>query len=328
MVPNLLGSIPPTLRWARTLLGLAAGVLTLALVPAATSALSSGTAGPKSPNYDAKRSAERVRRSRPGGMSGVRRLTSAVLLVQGAGYYGAQSSTLVQALQLRLAEVGAGLGAIDGRYGRLTEQAVARFQAAHGLVVDGIAGPVTLAALTAPTPTLYPGAGYQQAGGSIDVRELQHRLAGSGFAPGPIDGRDGPLTTRAVERFQRVHGLHVDGIVGAHTWHALRTAGGHPSAARRPQKHAQPVHPKGQPAPKAGRKHRQVPALPVTLLLLGLAALGLATISVSYSRACARMRRARANTRPQALQVKPMPLPPGWRTRTGSRGAEHEERER
>ena len=328
MVPNLLVDITPCRRWARTLLVLAAGVLSLGVVPAAASALSSATAGAKSPNYDAKRSAERVRGSRPGGMSGVRRLRSAGLLVPGAGYYGAQSSTLVRALQLRLVEVGAGVGAIDGRYGRLTERAVARFQAAHGLVVDGIAGPVTLAALTAPTPTLYPGAGYQQAGGSIEVRELQHRLAGSGFAPGPIDGRDGPLTTRAVERFQRVHGLPVDGIVGAHTWHALRTAGGRPSAARRPQKHPQPVHPKGQPAPKGEREHRHVPALPVTLLLLGLAALGLATISVSYSRARVRMRRARANPRPRAVQVKPMPSPPGWRALSGSRGAEREERER
>jgi Putative peptidoglycan binding domain len=323
MVPDLLGNITPSLRWARTLLVLAAAVLSLGVVPAAASALSSGTAGAKSPSHDAERSAGRVRGSRPGGVSGVRRLRSIVLLVPGADY-GARGSMLVRVLQLRLVEVGAGVGVIDGRYGRLTERAVARFQAAHGLVVDGIAGPVTLAALTAPIPTLYPGAGYQQAGGSIEVRELQHRLAGAGFAPGPIDGRDGPLTTRAVERFQRVHRLHVDGIVGVHSWHALRTAGGHPSAARRPQKHEQPV-PEGQPAPKGGPEQRHVPGLPVTLLLLGLTALGLATISVSYSRARVRMRRARANTRPQ---VKPMPLALGWGALSGSRGAEHEERER
>ena len=319
MVPNLLGSIPPSLRWARTLLGLAAGVLSLALVPAAASAFSSGTAGPKSPNYDAKRSAERVRRSRPGGMSGVRRLTSAVLLVPGAGYYGAQSSTLVRALQLRLAEVGAGLGAVDGRYGPLTEQAVARFQAAHGLVVDGIAGPVTLAALTAPTPTLYPGAGYQQAAGSGAVRGLQHRLAALGFAPGPIDGRDGPLTTRAVERFQGARGLHVDGIVGVHTWNALGAVGRHPGASRRPRK--RPVV-NGQPVPKAVQQHRRAPALPVTLVLLGLAALGLATMSLSYARARARVRRARANVRLRALRIDPVASPPG------SLVSEHEERQR
>ena len=39
-------------------------------------------------------------------------------------------------------------GPIDGRYGPRTAQAVSRFQAAHGLVVDGIAGPFTLAALS------------------------------------------------------------------------------------------------------------------------------------------------------------------------------------
>jgi peptidoglycan hydrolase-like protein with peptidoglycan-binding domain len=35
----------------------------------------------------------------------------------------------------------------DGIYGRQTRRAVRRFQAAHGLAVDGIAGPVTLGAL-------------------------------------------------------------------------------------------------------------------------------------------------------------------------------------
>ena len=328
MVPDLLGYLTPSRRWARRLLVLAAGVLSLGVVPAAASVLASAIAGAKSPSYDAKWSVGRVRGSRPGGVSGVGRLSRAVLLAPGAGCSGARGSMLVRVLQLRLVEVGAGPGVIDGRYGRLTERAVARFQAAHGLVVDGIAGPVTLAALTAPTPTLYPGAGYRQAGGSIEVRELQRRLAGSGFAPGPIDGRDGPLTTRAVERFQRVHRLPVDGIVGAHSWHALRRAGGDPSAARRPPKHQQPVHPEGQSGPHAGREQRHVPGLPVMVLLLGLAALGLATISVSYTRARVRMRRARANPRPLAVQVKPIPLPSGWGALSGSRGAEREERER
>jgi lysozyme family protein len=36
---------------------------------------------------------------------------------------------------------------VDGSYGRLTARAVRTFQAAHGLAVDGIAGPLTIAAV-------------------------------------------------------------------------------------------------------------------------------------------------------------------------------------
>ena len=108
------------------------------------------------------------------------RLSGAVLLAPGAGYPGVGRSALVRALQRRLAQLGDRPGPIDGRYGPLTERAVARFQAAHGLRIDGIAGPQTLAALTAPIPVLYPGAGFQQPRGSTSVRALQRRLAGLG----------------------------------------------------------------------------------------------------------------------------------------------------
>ena len=94
--------------------------------------------------------------------------------------------------------------------------------------------------------------------------------------------------------------------------------------------------PPSHPVPKAAQTHRLVPALPVTLVLLGLAALGLATMSLSYARiraraheerANARPREERANARTRALQVKLVRLPPGWRAPTGSLDREHEERE-
>jgi len=156
-------------------------------------------------------------------------------LAVGSGYLDPHGSQLVRALQRRLAWAGYAPGPIDGRYGALTEQAVTRFQADHGLSVDGIAGPATLAALSVPIPVLYPGAGYLEAGGSGAVRGLQRRLAAAGFAPGAIDGRDGPLTTEAVVHFQRAHRLQTDGIVGPVTWRALdaasrrRTAPGTPT---------------------------------------------------------------------------------------------------
>jgi peptidoglycan hydrolase-like protein with peptidoglycan-binding domain len=68
---------------------------------------------------------------------------------------------------------------------------------------------------------LAPGAGFGVAAGSPAVRAVQRTLVGVGISPGPLDGRYGPLTTAAVARFQRLHGLAADGIVGPHTRRAL-----------------------------------------------------------------------------------------------------------
>jgi hypothetical protein len=81
---------------------------------------------------------------------------SATLLRPGSGYYNPSVSARVRALQTRLLAVGDSPGRIDGRYGRRTQLAVRRFQVAHGLHVDGIAGPRTLAALAAATPQRPP----------------------------------------------------------------------------------------------------------------------------------------------------------------------------
>src|SRR6185312_1409304 len=62
------------------------------------------------------------------------------------------------------------------------------------------------------------------------VRSLQSKLTTSGFTPGPVDGRFGPMTKAAVERFQQADGLAVDGIVGPHTRHGLSAGGLLPGA--------------------------------------------------------------------------------------------------
>ncbi len=61
---------------------------------------------------------------------------------------------------------------------------------------------------------------YGQAG--PEVAEAQCLLRRAGFAPGEIDGIYGPLTQGAVKRIQEREGLVVDGIIGPHTWKALR----------------------------------------------------------------------------------------------------------
>ncbi len=64
--------------------------------------------------------------------------------------YGSRGQE-VKNIQTRLYNWGYYKGSIDGLYGYQTYQAVRYFQSTHGLGVDGIAGPETLAALGLPT---------------------------------------------------------------------------------------------------------------------------------------------------------------------------------
>jgi peptidoglycan hydrolase-like protein with peptidoglycan-binding domain len=170
-------------------------------------------------------------------------------IVQPGTGYGPVGSPLVRSVQARLAGAGYPPGPIDGRYGPLTEQAVMRYQAAHGLQVDGIAGPRTLAALTRDPIVLRAGAGYP--GGSSDVRHLQRLLAKSGISPGPIDGFFGPLTALAVSRYQATHGLPDHEVAGPRTLAALGWHRPVPRLSARAPASSAPAAP-AAPVPPAG----------------------------------------------------------------------------
>jgi peptidoglycan hydrolase-like protein with peptidoglycan-binding domain len=177
----------------------------------------------------------------------------------------------------------------------LTEQAVTCFQYLHDLTVDGIAGPITLAALAIPMPSLHPGTGFGRVGGSPAVRHLQRRLKALGFSPGPLDGLYGPLTTAAISRFQHSRSLRVDGLADAPTVRLMfkpagRTAepvigGDDNRVVTPPEGNVRSVRPPTAitvPRNLAGNDYRQ-PTLPVGLLLAGLAALGLILTLVGYN---------------------------------------------
>lgn len=45
------------------------------------------------------------------------------------------------------------------------------------------------------------------------IRDVQAQLQAHGFDPGPVDGKLGPRTCRAVRAYQRAAGLPIDGLV-------------------------------------------------------------------------------------------------------------------
>lgn len=74
--------------------------------------------------------------------------TSLPSVVPVASLKPGDTGAAVTKLQRALAQAGYSPGTIDGSYGNATTQAVSRFQQAHALAADGVAGPQTLAALT------------------------------------------------------------------------------------------------------------------------------------------------------------------------------------
>ncbi|GAA2338759.1 hypothetical protein GCM10010431_72740 [Streptomyces kunmingensis] len=57
-----------------------------------------------------------------------------------------------------------------------------------------------------------------------EVAEAQCLLRRAGVSPGDVDGVFGPKTQRSVEHIQEREGLVADGVIGPHTWKALREA--------------------------------------------------------------------------------------------------------
>ena len=142
-------------------------------------------------------------------------------------------------------------GPVDGAYGNSTRAAIVDFQARQGLPRTGNVTPSLLAQLRAALATGGPavaGAGAPVAAGGATVagagaplpaepagaadearydrewvRELQSRLAGLGYQPGPVDGQFGSRTADAAAAFQLESGLAADGAPRPSLMAALRS---------------------------------------------------------------------------------------------------------
>ena len=189
----------------------------------------------------------------------------AVVITPGTGLSEPNGSQRVRALQAQLVRAGERPGPVDGRFGPLTQAAVKRFQAGQGLAVDGIVGTATATALDHQKVAISPGSGYSEPNGSARVRVLQKQLLRAGERPGPLDGRFGPQTQAAVERFQAGQGLAVDGIVGTATGALLarQLVAQAParSEARNPRSEGSTAKPEpsANPKPKTTKESRPAP---------------------------------------------------------------------
>jgi len=135
-----------------------------------------------------------------------------------------ETGEAVRDLQRRLAALGFDAPPDEpGEFGPSTEAAVRAFQQQRGLVVDGLCGPQTWAALVESGFSLGDRTLYfrQPMLRGDDVTELQRQLNSLGFDAGREDGIFGAESGTAVLNFQRNIGMKADAIVGPDTVEAL-----------------------------------------------------------------------------------------------------------
>ncbi|MFC8681558.1 peptidoglycan-binding protein [Microbacterium ureisolvens] len=105
---------------------------------------------------------------------------------------------------------------VDGLYGPATAAAVSAFQTAQGVPADGIVGPVTW-------PRLIIAVQQGSTGDAVKAVQTLGLQRSPGEDPLVVDGDFGPQTKERVEFFQESWGLTLDGIAGRETWSFLST---------------------------------------------------------------------------------------------------------
>ena len=138
----------------------------------------------------------------------------------------------VAALQVGLRAHGFYAGPVDGLFGPQTAKAIRTLQRRHGLLVDGVPGPRTRAALGRYGRPRLGSRLLRRGVFGRDVAMVQFMLARCRTDPGPVDASFERETTSAVRRYQQRAGAATDGVVGPTTLRLLtqrRSCGSSPS---------------------------------------------------------------------------------------------------
>ena len=61
---------------------------------------------------------------------------------------------------------------------------------------------------------------------NVSPEKVQKALKAAGYYKGNVDGKLGTGSKAAIAKFQKDHGLKVDGIIGEQTWRELKNAAG------------------------------------------------------------------------------------------------------
>lgn len=158
----------------------------------------------------------------------------------------------IEEMQNCLGKAGFYHGQIDGKMGVQTRTAIKDFQKANNLTITGFIDSKTRAMLNtyqqvkvdgasklkpqqeskkeASTKTVSSWEGKKEVQdeliksrlkSSIGEKKIQRALKSAGFDPGPIDGKIGPKTKKAIAEFQKSRGLISNGIIDSKTQEEL-----------------------------------------------------------------------------------------------------------
>ena len=130
-----------------------------------------------------------------------------------------EDSETIRAVQRELRHRGYGALVSDGVMRAVTRAAIMAYEHDHGLPLTGEASGVLLKrVLLGASALAEPSAGARKvvtARAAQVVRTVQALLAARGYQPGPVDGRLGEDTVRAIREFEMDKGLAVKGRISA-----------------------------------------------------------------------------------------------------------------